>query len=116
MNNQARNENTRNTPLGQASERLVPQVVFNDNPRLHCRRSLCGRNQQEESGPALETIGLGGDAAGGVDGFLRAHVVVCCVGVVCCVLCAVSCVFEFERGPLVGTGGVCGGTAKITAK
>ncbi|CAM9407307.1 unnamed protein product, partial [Pylaiella littoralis] len=56
-------------PLGQGSERLVAQVAFNGNPRLHCR-SLCGLNQQQESGPALETIGLGGDAAGGVDGVL----------------------------------------------
>ena len=88
-------------PLVCAGKRFVAQVAFDNNLGL-ARRLLCGSHQQQEGGPTVETIGLGGNAH--VDGVLLVHDVVCCLLVCCCE----GCVKNFAGGLLAGNAWVCG--------
>ena len=82
-------------PLGEASKRLVAQVAFDSTPGV-LRRRLCGRHQQHESGPTLETIGLAADVEAHAVLVSAAVLLVCCCVpglLLCAVCCAVLCHF-----------------------
>ena len=77
------------------SKRLVAQVAFDSTPGV-LRRRLCGRHQQHESGPTLETIGLAADVEAHAVLVSAAVLLVCCCVpglLLCAVCCAVLCHF-----------------------
>ena len=66
--------------------------AFDSTPGV-LRRRLCGRHQQHESGPTLETVGLAADVEAHAVLVSAAVLLVCCCvpGLLLCAVCCVLC-------------------------